>query len=196
MTNLFSAGAIMRSLVTITACLAVALVGCVPVKNGPLPPPLADENQRTVDESWERALNPVDRLDRAPLLDALILTQGYQLGIDRLTLRSEKDYSAGIVVMEIHINRRQPVNDRFDVSVIDKAGKIIRQFSYSREEVERTQRELCDSKYVCPDPNKPVANDYEAKKRDEIQARLKAVAQIFPKIDDDEQEAKDKRKAK
>jgi len=174
----------MRNLFSIAVVSMIAAAGCGPVTSGPLPTPLRDEEQRSVDESWERALTPVDRLEREPLLDALILTQAYQLGVDRLTLRSEKDYSGGKVIMEIHITRKSPVNDRFDMTVLDKSGQVLRQFSYSREEVERVHRELRESKYACKDSTEPLANDYEVRKRAEIQARLKAVEQIFPKMDE------------
>jgi hypothetical protein len=174
----------MRTDLTVLALALLAVAGCGPVTSGPLPSPLLDEQQRSVDESWERALTPVDRLEREPLLDALILTQAYQLGVDRLTLRSEKDFSGGRVIMEINMTRKTPVNDRFDVTVLDKTGHVLRQFSYSREEVERVHRELQQSKYACKDSTDPLENEYEVTKRAEIQARLKAVEQIFPKMDE------------
>ena len=174
----------MKTLLSVACLSLIAVVGCGPVKSGPLPPPLTDDDQRTVDESWERALTPIDRLDREPLLDALIITQGFQLGVDRLHLRSEKDFSGGVVVMEIHITRKRPVDDRFEVSVLNTTGQVLRQFKYSREEVERVTRELSESKYACKDSTEPLGNDYEVKKRAEIQARLRAVEQIFPKLAD------------
>ena len=173
----------MQSFVCLIAFSAL-VVGCGPIKSGPLPSPLLDDEQRTVDESWERAMTPIDRLEREPLLDALIITEGYQLGVDRLHLRSEKDFSGGVVVMEIHITRKRPVDDRFEVTVLDKNGKILREFMYSREEVERVHRELRQSKYACKDSTEPLENDYEIRKRAEIQARLKAVEQIFPQMDE------------
>ncbi|HKA07380.1 MAG TPA: hypothetical protein VKD71_08995 [Gemmataceae bacterium] len=174
----------MRTLVALLAFSVFVVAGCVPMKSGPLPSQLLDDDQRRVDDCWERALTPIDRLEREPFLDALIITQGYQLGVDRLHLRSEKDFSSGVVVMEIRITRKRPVDDRFEVSVLDKNGKVLRDFMYSREEVERVQRELRQSKYACKDSTEPLENDYEIRKRAEIQARLKAVADIFPQMDE------------
>ena len=45
--------------------------------------------QKKISASWEKALQPVDRLDRQAILDALICTQAYQMGVDRLHFRSE-----------------------------------------------------------------------------------------------------------
>jgi len=171
---------------TAIALSVISLVGCGPMKNGPIPPTLDAEQQQKIDEAWERALTPIDHLDKQAFLDALVLSQGFQTGVDKLTLRSEKRFSGGIVIMEIHMDRAKPVEDRFVVTIRDKTGeKVLRQMEYGRDEVERTVRELENRRYTCAsDPNDakaPVLDVWEIKKREEVQQRLKAVEAIFPK---------------
>ena len=182
----------MRSLLLSTCTMAVLCsAGCGPMGKSPLPPQLDAKQQEEIDQAWDRALTPVDRLDRQAFLDALILTQGYQAGVDRLTFRSEKSCATAIVVMEIHIDRARPVDDRFEITIRDKKDekKILQQFVYTRNEVEVTVRELSNSKYTCePNPNAPALEPWEARKRDEVKNRLAAVEQIFPKRDDEPEE--------
>ena len=64
-------------------------VGCGPIGPMPIPDRLSDDDQKKMTESWEKALQPADRLDRQAILDALICTQAYQMGVDRLHFRSE-----------------------------------------------------------------------------------------------------------
>jgi len=107
-----------------------------------LPQRLADEDQAKVDQAWNDALTPIDRHGAEELLDILVLTQAYQAGVDSLHLRSEKEWARGIVVMEIHVNRKTPETDRFTVEIRDKAGTVLRRESYARATVEATVRLL------------------------------------------------------
>jgi hypothetical protein len=151
-----------------------------------MPPRLEDAEQKQVDESWDKALDPVDKLDRQALLDALILSQAYQAGVDKLTFRSEKKCAAGTVIMEIHFDRAKPDQDRFDLRVVAANGQIVRELSYNRKEVETTYKELHDPKFD-PDrqPPQPLQGD-EVRKREEVKKRIEAVVQLFPKRDGEE----------
>ena len=163
-----------------------AAVGCRPIGRTPLPERLSDDTQERVTEAWDSALRPVDRLDRQALLDVLIFFRAYQNGVDRLHFRSEKDISAGVVVMEIRYDRSVPADDRFEVSVKDTAGKVIRQIAYGRAEVEATYRDLNDKKFAGDAVPKGVdLGPEDQKKPDEVQARLKAIESHFPKPPED-----------
>src|SRR5947209_12902753 len=58
------------------------------------------------------------------------------------TFRSEKRVAAGKVVMEVHDDRLAPAEDRFEVRVLDQAGRPLRQERYGRAEVEKTYQDL------------------------------------------------------
>jgi hypothetical protein len=176
----------MRTLLSLCALSVFALSGCGPMGSGPMPPRLEDADQKQVDESWDKALTPVDKLDRQAMLDALVLSQAYQAGVDRLTFHSEKKCAAGTVIMEIHFDRSKPDQDRFDLRVVAADGKVLRQLTYNRNEVETTYKELYDPKFD-PDrrPPQPLPGD-EAQKREEVKKRIEAVVQLFPKREGEE----------
>jgi hypothetical protein len=171
----------MRALLSVCALSIFLLSGCGPMGSGPMPPRLQADEQKQVDASWDQALTPVDKLNRQALLDTLILSQAYQAGVDRLTFRSEKFCAAGTVIMEIHFDRAKPDLDRFDFRIVARDGRIVRELTYNRQEVETTYKELHDPKF---DPNRqppqPLNAD-EARKREEIKKRVEAVVQLFPK---------------
>ena len=173
----------MRTLLIPALCLSVVvLVGCGPMDSSPMPPRLDAEDQKKIDDAWDNALNPVNKLDRQALLDALFVTHAYQAGVDRLTFRSEKKFSGGLVVMEIHFDRAKPNDDRFDVIVQDPNGKEVRRLNYARSEIEMTARDLRHPSFSRPRPaDAPPLDPEHAKKYDEIQKRLAAVEKLFPK---------------
>jgi hypothetical protein len=153
--------------------------GCGPL-TAPMAPRLDDEAQRQIDAAWEKALSPVDRLDHHLLLDVFVGTGAYQRGVDKLSFRSEKRYAGGLVVMEVHYDRAAPADDRFEVKVVDPAGKLLREERYGRDEVEQTYRDL----YVnAPRPLKEgePESPEEAEKRAKYQARWAKIEQVFPK---------------
>jgi hypothetical protein len=144
-----------------------AAAGC-----GPLPKPMPDrldaQAQKEIDAAWDAALAPVGRYDRRRWLDALVGTHAYQAGVDTFTMRSEKRFAGGRVVMEVHFDRAKPDDDRFVVTVFDQAGAVARQERYSRAEVEETARDLF------PDGR---AGDRAAA----AEARWKGIEELLPK---------------
>ena len=135
----------------LVACCAVAVVGCGPI-NRPIPERLSDESQKQVDDAWNAALTPVGKHDHQTWLDVLIGTYAYQIGVDQLEFRSVKRWTGGTVVMEAKFDRAKPAEDRFTVMVNDQAGKPLRTERYTREEVERTARELTPPNVPDTDP--------------------------------------------
>jgi hypothetical protein len=171
------------------ACCGIAcLQGCGPLLM-PMPARLKAEGLKKVDESWERALAPVDRLGHQEMLDIFIATHAYQVGVDSLTLRSEKNWSRGKVVMEIHFNRDLPTDDGFEVKVYDEAGALVRQENYSREEIEQTYRELFVD-VPLPRAEGDIGDEppETAKKRAALKARLDAISRVFPMDQDGKEE--------
>ena len=169
-------------------CLVLAFLGgCGPLSRPMVPRPDA-EGQKKIDESWERALAPVGRLDHQALLDVFVTSQAYELGVDRLTFRSEKRFSGGKVVMEVVYDREEPAKDRFSVTVHGPTGELLREERYGREEVEQTCRELAEQ---LPPPKVSEQEPPErARRRAALEARMKRVDAIFPKPDRDKREKK------
>src|SRR5262245_30698519 len=183
----------MKALLSIAALAAAIfiLAGCNPIGPKPMIDRLSDEDHKAITDSWNKALTPPDKLDRQALLDVLVFTQAYQVGVDRLSFRSEKEYADGTVVMEIHFDRAKPGDDRFEVTVWDKAGKDIRRLVYNRPEVENTFAELNNQKYAeNRGPNDPPLGPEDAKKRDDVQKRLAAIERFFPKREEQKDGAK------
>jgi hypothetical protein len=167
------------------AVSTVAVVGCGPMGSGPMPPRLEADEQKKIDQAWEDALNPVDHLDRQATLDALVVSQAFQAGVDRLSFHSEKEFSGGVVVMEIHFDRAKPNDDRFEVTVRDQTGKELRHLVYNRSEVETTYRELNDPRYSGQAQPNPPLQGVDANKRADVQKRVEAVEKLFPKVEAD-----------
>jgi hypothetical protein len=167
----------MRTWLAITlwsACLITS--GC-----GPLTMPMAhrldEKGQQEFDAGWDRALSPVDRLDHQSLLDMICGVQAYQYGVDKLHFRSEKAFATGTIVMEVHFDRTLPDADRFEVSVVDAQGKVLRSERYNRQEVEQTYRDLFQSS---PSAAEPGQEAQLAERQKQLEARRQAIAELFP----------------
>lgn len=120
------------------AVASAALAGCGPLSQ-PLPVPLDAAMQSSLDGAWESLLSPVDRASAEELLDVIVSCSAYQLGVDRFDFRSEKKLSkddASRVVMESHFDRDRPDGDRFTVTIIDRAGAIVRREEYTRTDLD------------------------------------------------------------
>ncbi len=173
-------------------CLAtVLLYGCGPMQM-PMPVRLDDEGQKNLDQSWDKALTPVGRFDHPTLLDAFLLTQAYQVGVDKLSFRSEKKVAVGTVVMEIEYDRLKPGEDRFEVKLYDLAGKLLREELYNRQEVEGANQDLLvRPKFLQQAVNDGRATPAEVKELAALQARMDVVAAVFSKDEQKAPEGKD-----
>ncbi|HET6572987.1 MAG TPA: hypothetical protein VFG68_05240 [Fimbriiglobus sp.] len=165
------------------AALAVAFAtsnGCGPLTR-PLPQRLEDDEQKEVDDAWDQALTPVNKHDRQTWLDVMAGARAYEHGVDSLVLRSEKKWTGGRVVMEVHFDRARPDDDRFDLTVIDHAGKVLWHERFGRAEVEQAIRELFPTdlppKGNVPDPPEVAA------RRAAHEARWKRIEAVIPNRD-------------
>jgi hypothetical protein len=128
-----------------------------------MPARLDPEAQKDIDAAWDAAL---------------VGTQAYQAGADALTLRSEKRFAGGRVVMEVAFDRTKPDDDRFVVTVLDPAGAVARQERYSRADVEQTARELFDRTDNAP--ARPDDPPEVVRRRAAAEARWKQIGELFP----------------
>lgn len=162
------------------SCCALLLVmsACGPL-NKPMVPRPHDKEQRAISAGWDRALSPVGNLNRQEWLDLLVGGGTWACGVDRLTLRSEKRFKGGLVVMEVHYNHAFPKDDRFELTVFDAAGKTVRQERYNRKEVEATYEGL----YGPP----PSSRATPARWEDRRKARWEKIAKVFPRAEEKNQ---------
>jgi len=114
----------------------IVVFGCRGPLNAPMVTRLSPEEQQQVDDTWRNMLTPVDRLDRTLLLDVLLTSDFYQLGVDRLDMTALKRVPPYRVIMEIHCDRDAPPFDAFTVAGLDADGREVRRERYSREDVE------------------------------------------------------------
>jgi hypothetical protein len=170
-----SEGEGMRALVLLLIYMGVCIAGCGPMIM-PMSIRLDEKDQKRYDSFWKEAVHPVDRLTRQELLDAIACTSAFQIGVDRISFRSEKWTPHGLVVMQIQCDRFAPANDRFDISVIDREGKCIRAEHYTREDVESTFSAL----WMKP---KTGATTQETQQYvAECKARFARLHQLFPEM--------------
>jgi hypothetical protein len=156
----------------------------------PMPVRLNDESQKEFDEAWNKALSPVTKHDHQTLLDLLVVTGAYQNGVDELYFRSTKRFQGGLLVMEIHYHRLLPNNDRFIVQVLDFDGKLLRQESYDRDEIDKTNTELLKEKQELERrKGQGGATPAELTKLAELEARWATIEQAFPKPDAEQNKA-------
>ncbi|MDB5310718.1 MAG: hypothetical protein JWO38_4920 [Gemmataceae bacterium] len=162
------------------ACaLAATFVGCGPMPT-PMPKRFEGDTQKELDTSWDKAFTPAERFDHQGLLDVMVGTQAYQLGVDTFSLRAEKRVAGGKVVMQVSFDRARPADDRFEVTVYDSAGKLVRAERYSRKEVDATHDALFADPPPPKDPDVPDRPGMAAR-RAEYDARWKRIQEIFPR---------------
>jgi hypothetical protein len=169
-----------------TAFLVCALVlltsSCGPLQ-APLPVRLDDDSQNKVDQAWEKALAANPPVGNQALLDALLLSHAYQGGVDRLQFRSEKEFSGGLVIMEVEYDRRAPDKDRFDVQVVNKAGKALRVERYGRVQIDRTRRELeWEHRQLTTKKTEGNATPDELRRFQKLEDRVQAAYKLMPKL--------------
>lgn len=170
--------------ITFLTALACTCSGCGPMTM-PMPVRLEPDDQVKVDAAWSSALTPPDHVGRQQLLDALLTSQAYQVGVDRLSFRSEKSCDAGLVVMEIQYDRRVPAADLFTFALYDKASALLRQERFGREEVATAYRELfIDSSQLEQRAKQGGLNPDEQLRLSALQARAEAATSLFPQFDE------------
>jgi hypothetical protein len=189
--------------VTAMAIVSAGLGGCV------MPPvvgKLSPEDQAAVDAAWNRMFDPVHRLDRTALLDAVLLGNLWfpiGAGQDRATMRAEKDFAGGTVVTELRHDRAAPQNDTYTVTVFDRSRRVVRRESWYRAELEnaagglsqlkarkapedgrlppsqraRLMEENPDRRDIGPPPSDPTPQERAEAAR--IEARRKAAREIL-----------------
>jgi hypothetical protein len=175
----------LRLAVPSCALFALCLSGCGPMLS-PMTPRLEEKEQKEIDEAWARAFTPAEKLDRRTLLDAMLVYRAYEIGVDKLSFRSEKHFPRGLVVMEVAYDRARPTADEFSVKVFDLDGTLLRHERFNRKDVEDASRELVET---LPEPK--AGEDPElTRKREAQKARLETLRNSIDGPKHEEQEKK------
>jgi hypothetical protein len=162
--------------------IGVSVTGCGSPLQMPMPLRPNAEQQKKIDGTWQKALDPVNRFDHQGLLDLLTVSKAYEVGVDKLTFRSEKRVAGGTIVMEIHYDRLAPADDRFECKLMDGAGRMVRNERYNRDNVEKTSRELLVEYDKLRRQKEQGTLSPEAVRRlAGYETRIRAIEAIFPK---------------
>ncbi|OWK37538.1 hypothetical protein [Fimbriiglobus ruber] len=159
--------------------LSLAL-GCGGPLTTPLPARLTADDQKQVDDSWDRALTPVGKHDRQAWLDTMVVSRAYENGVDSFSFHSEKRWTGGKVVMEARYDRAKPADDRFEVTVYDLAGKVLRKEVFGRDEVEQTFQD-----FAAKTSGGGAEPPEEAARRAALEARLNRIKEMLPQPKDE-----------
>lgn len=158
-------------------CFLLFLVGCGPMQM-PMVNRLDTKVQKDFDEAWNKASQPVQRLDRQQWLDLIVGVQLFQIGVDRLSFHSEKQLADGHVEMDIIFDRAHPEKDRFTIQFFDQAGKLMCELHYNRDEIEKTYNDL----FVNVPKKHPGDNpENQVRRQKEYESRWTTIAEFFPK---------------
>ena len=160
----------------LTILTPLLLSGCGPL-TAPLTLPLCPDQQKIVDQSWNNMLAPADRLDRELLFDVVAAGSLYQLGVDRLHLRSEKNYNHGRVIMEIDCDRASPNTDQFTITILDERAQTMRRERYTRQEIEERMRDLCEVSITQKDKPESPEQAQRRLEREKHHQRIAAATQ-------------------
>jgi len=146
-----------------------------------MPPRLSPESQKQIDDGWDGALTPANKLGHQELLDVLVGVQLYQFGVDALAFRAEKRFAGGTVVMEVSYDRTRPNDDRFAVTVRDPSGKVVRTDHYNRNEIDATYHDLFGVRPSVADR----AAEVPVRRADHV-ARWEKIRSLFPEAKNDQ----------
>ncbi len=108
---------------------------------------VAPDEQKAIDEAWDNLFTPPRRTDRLLLLDAVVLHQLHQSGVDRLEMISEKRVRDGRVVMRVHFDREHPERDEFTITLSDHRGRPQRRERDPRNDVDGRVQFLFDAQF-------------------------------------------------
>lgn len=165
---------------SLVLCLTVCF-GC----RGPLAAPmvqrLGPEAQQRVENTWADVLARGDDVDATLMLDALLLTQFYQHGVDSLHMVSEKRVGNELVVMQVNFELEDPDGDEFTFSHYDPAGREVRNLRWTPGEI-RSRMELFHQPEL--DPNS-LADEERAdylERKAEREARLAQLDELLASL--------------
>jgi hypothetical protein len=97
---------------------------------------LSPADQQQVDSIWDNMLTPAQRVDRDTLLDAIVLNQLHDVGVDEIHMCSKKKLTdERVVAMEVRFARDDPAADQFTFTLKNRWGWTLRKERYTGKQV-------------------------------------------------------------
>ena len=155
--------------------LMFAAGGCNAPTIKPITPRLSASEQSEADREWHNMFTPPDRVEREPLMGALVFFEMYQHGVDRADYHAEKMVDDKRVVIDMHFQRERPQEDGIYVSVFGPEGQILRSERFSREEIEKLETDATFSGLAsASQPSTPAEQAAKAERKRRYMAILAA----------------------
>lgn len=155
----------------------LTVVACGPIIV-PMGHQLTSDQQKVVDESWQRAIVADEELGRQGWLDLMVRSFAFEYGVDRFHFTSEKQVDDRLVTMEVWFDRERPDDDAFEVTMFDAERKILRKERYSRADVEESIAAMYPQVRIQPADG--IVTDEWKKEEERRVARRARVQRIFP----------------
>lgn len=155
------------------------LSGCALFGVKPLPQRLSEEGQQRCDYGWRHFVAQCNDVEHTAVLDALLLTQAWHAGVDRLYLRSEKQVGDVLVVMETTFERDLPDDDAFSVTFYDVNGEVLRQERFTSAEIDAAIALYQTSEGEIENET-PEEHEARLVRLAERNARLQRASEVFP----------------
>ncbi len=169
--------------IVFSCCLATLSCGCAAKIAVPMPERLSLERQTAMDDGWTHLVAHHSTASREALMDAILLHQAWQRGVDSLRLTTEKQVGDVRVRMQSRFDRDAPDADEFRVDFIAADGWVLRSESISGHEMDAAlQLYLAQTPPMSVDPNE--LSPLDATLRDALYAererRIGTAASLFP----------------
>lgn len=169
-----------------TSRIALLLLGCALLPGcalfgvKPIPQRLTAEGQQRYDYGWQHFVAQGNNVEHTAMLDALLLTQAWHAGVDRLHLRSEKQVGDVRVVMETTFERDLPDDDAFSVTFYDARGRVLRQEHFSSGEMDEAIALFYHTPEGEIENEAPEEHQARLVRLAERESRLQSVSEVFP----------------
>ena len=155
---------------------SVVLPGCIGWGVKPMPQRLNEEGQARYEYGWNHLVSLGTEVDRATLLDTMLVRGAWIAGVDQVYFRAEKQVGVVRVVMETNFERTLADGDVFQVTFYDAQGQILRQEVFTGAEIDAAMDLLTSP--LSETSEQPDPRDAERR------GRLQRVAEVFPEPPD------------
>lgn len=170
----------MASRLTLLALGCVLLPGCALFGVKPMPQRLDEGAQQRCDYGWQHLVAQGDEVEHTDMLDVLLLTQVWHVGVDRLYLRSEKQVGDVRVVMETTFEHDLPDDDAFSVTFYDVNGQVLRQERFTAGEMDEAIALFYQTADGEVENETPAEREVRLARVAERDFRLQRAMELFP----------------
>ncbi len=165
---------------TLTAATLVILTGCeASLGTRPIPQRLTADRQQAYEHGWSHLAANERDVTREELLDAILLRQAWQQGVDVFEMRSEKKVGAMRIVIETSYHRDDPNSDAVRVAFYDGGPEPFRTEHYPSSEVDAAIDLYLTANFK-PEDETPLQAAAREARQAELEYRLRRAIAVFP----------------